>query len=77
MATELITWLRSKTRILHYLALAILRAILTCWTAHYTAFRRLLELSVSIIRLAELDLQNNDESTRILITDDRKAQQKA
>jgi uncharacterized membrane protein len=77
MATELITWLRSKTRILHYLALAILRAVLTRWTAHYTAFRRLLELSVQLIRLADLDLQNGDESTRLLITGDRKAQQKA
>jgi hypothetical protein len=77
MATELITWLRSKTRILHYLPLAVLRAVLTRWTAHYTAYRRLLDLSLTLIRLAEMDLQNSDERTRVMITGDRSAQQKA
>lgn len=53
-ACELITWLRSKTYILAQLKdvqvksgkqpLAVIRAVLTRWTAHYLAFSRLLEL---------------------------------
>jgi uncharacterized protein (DUF2384 family) len=41
MATELIAWLRSKTRVLYELPWAVLRAVITRWTAHYVAFRRL------------------------------------
>jgi hypothetical protein len=54
MACELIGWLRSKTYILAHLrdvqirngkvALAVIRAVLTRWMAHYLAFKRLLEL---------------------------------
>ena len=54
MACELIGWLRSKTYILAQLrevqirsgkkAVAVIRAMLTRWTAHYLAFKRLLEL---------------------------------
>jgi hypothetical protein len=54
MACELIGWLRSKTFVLAHLReiqmqsgrqpLAMIRAVLTRWTAHYLAFRRLLEL---------------------------------
>ncbi|KAG1865766.1 hypothetical protein DFJ58DRAFT_150772 [Suillus subalutaceus] len=54
MAQELITWLRSKTRVLAILreiqmvtigkTLAVLRAVLTRWMSHYLAYRRLLEL---------------------------------
>ena len=53
-ACELITWLRSKTYILVQLkevqvqsgnhVRAVIRAVLTRWTAHYLAFSRLLEL---------------------------------
>jgi hypothetical protein len=53
-ATELITWLRSKTLVLALLreaqaqadanGLSMIRAVLTRWTAHYMAYRRLLEL---------------------------------
>ena len=53
-ATELIGWLRGKTYILALLrevqqtnslhVLAVIRAVLTRWTAHYLAYRRLLEI---------------------------------
>jgi len=53
--TELITWLQSKTFFLGLIhaiqahnvslkLLAIIHAVLTCWTAHYLAFKWLLEL---------------------------------
>lgn len=80
MATELIAWLRSKTRILSHLPLAVLRAILTRWTAHYTAFVRLLTLSSDLIILANKDLAMSpqDLSTHgVMITGDRPAQVKA
>ncbi|KAG2360241.1 ribonuclease H-like domain-containing protein, partial [Suillus spraguei] len=54
MAQELITWLRSKTRVLAILCeiqmatigktLAVLRAVLTRWMSHYLAYCHLLEL---------------------------------
>ena len=53
-ATELIGWLCSKTFVLALLneaqmkatgtAKAVIRAVLTRWTVHYMAYRRLLEL---------------------------------
>jgi hypothetical protein len=53
-ATDLIGWLRSKTFILALLRTAqmeatgvtsaVIRAVLTRWTAHYMAYKRLLEL---------------------------------
>ena len=54
LADELITWLRSKSQILALLrgkcrelgltGASILRAVITQWTAHYLAYRRLLDL---------------------------------
>lgn len=52
-ATELIGWLWGKTYILalrevqqtnSLRVLAVIRAVLTRWTAHYLAYRRLLEI---------------------------------
>ena len=80
MATELIAWLRSKTRILSHLPLAVLRAILTRWTAHYTAFVRLLTLSSDLIILANKDLSMSPQDLAargVMITGDRPAQVKA
>jgi hypothetical protein len=80
MATELIAWLRSKTRILSYLPLAVLRAILTRWTAHYTSFVRLLTLSSDLIIIANKDLAMIPQDLAVngvMITGDRAAQVKA
>lgn len=80
MATELIAWLRSKTRILSHLPLAVLRAILTRWTAHYTDFVRLLTLSSDLIILANKDLAMSPQelsANGVMITGDRPAQTKA
>ena len=54
-ATKLITWLQSKTFVLGLIRaiqecnissqmLAVIHAVLTRWTAHYLAFKQLLEL---------------------------------
>lgn len=65
LACELITWLRSKTTILARLRdiqcrygkspITVIRAVLTRWTAHYLAFRRLLELKLFIQALVSED----------------------
>jgi hypothetical protein len=65
MACELIGWLRSKTYVLAHLrevqirngkiALAVIRAVLTRWTAHYLAFKRLLELQHPLRALVNHD----------------------
>jgi len=80
MAAELITWLRSKTFVLGKLPYAVLRAVLTRWTAHYNAYRRLLELYIPLKLLADHDEKhpgNENERKRIMITGNKKAQQKA
>jgi len=76
MATQLITWLRSKTRVLANLPLTVLRAVITRWTAHYMAFRRLLQLNTKLKSLAYND-ESVSESERILVTGDRASQRKA
>jgi hypothetical protein len=65
MATELIAWLRSKSLVLALLretqenagarVLAVIRAILTRWTAHYLSFRRLLEIRPSLTSIVYSD----------------------
>jgi len=64
-ATELIGWLRGKTYVLALLrdiqltnclsVLAVIHAVLTQWTAHYHAYRRLLEIRLSLQILVEND----------------------
>ena len=61
-ADELITWLRSKSQILAQLrekcrelrlnAVSVIRAVLTRWTAHYLAYRRLLDLRPALQSIA-------------------------
>lgn len=61
-ADELITWLRSKSQILALLrekcrelnvsATSVIRAVITRWTAHYLAYRRLLDLRPALQSLA-------------------------
>ncbi|KDQ55684.1 hypothetical protein JAAARDRAFT_208479 [Jaapia argillacea MUCL 33604] len=62
-ANELIRWLRSRAYLLallrdiqlrvYHKTYAVLRAVITCWTAHYLAYRRLLRIKSSIELLAE------------------------
>ena len=57
-ANALITWLQSKTLVLALLqnvqlqttgtALAVIRAVLTRWTAHYQAYKHLLKLKPTL-----------------------------
>ena len=93
-ASELITWLRSKTLVLAALrdiqhalnstgtshprrVLTIIRPVLTRWTAHYLAFRRLLDLkfALDILVRQEKDLQVSRDSK--IVTGDAAAQRKA
>lgn len=79
-AVELITWLRSKTFVLGKLPYAVLRAVLTRWTAHYNAYQRLLDLYIPLKLLADHDARYpgpENERQRIFITGNKKAQQKA
>ncbi|KAG2066161.1 hypothetical protein BDR04DRAFT_1030793, partial [Suillus decipiens] len=71
LAQELITWLHSKTHVLALLCelqmstigktLAIIRAVLTRWLSHYLAYRRLLEVWLTLellITKHETDLRS-------------------
>ena len=65
MACDLISWLRSKTYVLAGLRdiqiqsgkmpLTAICAVITRWTAHYLAFRRLLELKLPLRALVNQD----------------------
>ncbi len=55
MAVTLIGWLRRKTGILVELHHAILRAILTRWTAHYQAYARLLLVRLQLRAIIATD----------------------
>ncbi|THU86619.1 hypothetical protein K435DRAFT_683254, partial [Dendrothele bispora CBS 962.96] len=77
-ATELITWLRSKTLILaHLQGKVVIRAVLTRWTAHYQAFVRLVELRPKLLQLVYHDEGEPDERKRIMKTGNAAAQRKA
>jgi len=85
-ASELITWLRSKTLVLGLLAknqketgsstLAILRAILTRWTAHLRAYERLLTVRPNLVSIVYQD-EARPEKDKLIITGERKAKEKA
>ncbi|KAF5385054.1 hypothetical protein D9615_001008 [Tricholomella constricta] len=86
LATELIAWLRSKTLLLglirqsqiatHGRTLAIIRAVLTRWTAHYLAFNRLLELRDTLLSVIYAD-EARPEAHRMVIIGDRKTKIKS
>jgi len=76
-ATELITWLRSKTLILAYLPKAVIHAVLTRWTAHFQAFSRLCELRPKLLQLVYQDEAEPLERNRIMKTGNAAAQKKA
>lgn len=85
-ATALITWLRSKTFVLAMLretqrsngleVLAVVRAVITRWTAHYLAFRRLLEIQQALHLMITIDATKPRKESQ-LITGDKKAKAKA
>lgn len=55
---------------------AVLRAVLTRWTAHYMAFNRLLELRPTLLAVIVNDNARSDGQRKIVIGD-RKAKEKA
>ena len=76
-AAEFITWLRSKTFVLGKLPYAVLRAVLTRWTAHYNAYRRLLELYIPLKLLVDHDAKfpgPENERQRFMITGNKRRQ---
>lgn len=86
-ATELISWLRSKTQILALLreiqarygenaVKAVIRAVLTRWTAHYQAYARLLDLHVLLVMLVDMD-SRRPEKEQCVIAVDAKSKKKA
>ncbi|EKM49946.1 uncharacterized protein PHACADRAFT_51974, partial [Phanerochaete carnosa HHB-10118-sp] len=88
-ADQVIRWLRSKTQVLAILRkvqeeqgvsspLTVIRAVLTRWTSHYLAYRRLLDLKNWITQVISQDrgrVEARQESQ--LVTGDREAKEKA
>ena len=74
--SQLITWLRSKSRILAHLLLSVLWAILTYWTAHYMAYCCLLQLYPSLRALNYGDKTKPDHE-KVLVSGDAAAKRKA
>jgi hypothetical protein len=82
-ATQLITWLRSKTLVLAMLRkvridanltpLSVIRAVLTRWTAHYMAYQCLLELRPALESVVANDAMQARDEDRTVITGDAKA----
>lgn len=76
MAAEVITWLRSKTLVLSLLHLAVLRAVITRWTAHFVAFRRLLALKKDLLAVIYND-NTKAPNDKLIVIGDAKAKAKA
>jgi hypothetical protein len=57
-------------------ALAIIRAVLTRWTAHYQAYKHLLELKATLQMLVSAEAAW-PESKKMIITGDKKAKDHA
>jgi hypothetical protein len=86
-ATKLITWLRSKTLVLAMIRkvraaanlspLAVIRAVLTRWTAHYMAYRRLLELRPALESVIANDAMQSRDEDKTVVTGDAKAKRKS
>jgi len=78
-ATELIGWLRGKTYVLALLRqvqlmnsqriLAVIHAVLTHWMAHYLAYRRLLEIRISLQLLIKNDEKLELRNQQLLLGD--------
>jgi hypothetical protein len=85
-ATELIAWLCSKTQVLGLMrdvqrqlsdeaVKAVIRAIITRWTAHYQAYSRLLDLRVVLIAVIDTD-SRRQEKDQCVISGDTKSKKK-
>lgn len=70
----MITWLRGKIRIQAQLPLAVIRPVITRWTAHYMAFRRLLILSSSLKSLVYGDPGKRDDDRLFDVRSETKKQ---
>jgi len=85
-ATNLIAWLRSKTLLLAILqkaqmdatgsAKAVIRAVITRWTSHYMAIKRLLELKPSLMSVVYAD-EARSTPDKLIVIGDAKAKRKA
>lgn len=85
-ASELITWLRSKTLVLGLLKdvqlqgnqrpLAVIRAVLTRWTCHFRAYERLLLLKNSLLSIVYAD-EAKINGDKLIVTGDAKAKAKS
>jgi hypothetical protein len=85
-ASELITWLRSKTIVLGLLnqnqretnsrILAILRAMLTRWTSHLRAYERLNLVRRNLVSIAYQD-EARSLADKLIVTGDAKAKAKS
>jgi len=83
-ASELITWLRSKTFVLALIretqtslrktAFAVLRIVITRWTAHFLAYRRLLELHQSLEIIVTQE-ENRPDNEKLIIKGRREAKE--
>ncbi|KAE9395217.1 hypothetical protein BT96DRAFT_1044832 [Gymnopus androsaceus JB14] len=83
-ATELITWIQSKTYVLALIqdaqvsanvpVVTVIRAVLTRWTSHYLAFRRLLEMQATLEFTITRDQMLSESQ---IITGDKKSKEKA
>ncbi|EIW73832.1 hypothetical protein CONPUDRAFT_21809, partial [Coniophora puteana RWD-64-598 SS2] len=86
LADDLISWLRSKTLVLALIreqqlssgniACAVIRAVITRWTAHFVAYRRLIKLRRTLMAVASTEILRPDDK-KMIITGDKKARQKA
>ena len=89
LADELITWLRSKTSILALIsdacksvsgvtASSVIRAVITRWTAHYLAYRRLITLRPALMMVVTNDsAQTQYNGVSKLVTGNLAARNKA
>jgi hypothetical protein len=79
-ASDVITWLRSKTLVLALLhekgAKAVIRAVLTRWTAHYMAYHRLLELRPKLLSIL-YDDEGLPADQKLIVIGDAKAKAKS
>lgn len=83
-ATELITWLRSKTFVLAKIrdiqiannnsVVSVRRAVITRWTSHYSAYERLLKLRLALEMMVT---QDDERDISDIVTGKRPAREKA
>jgi hypothetical protein len=85
-ASELISWLRGRTFVLALIretqaslnkaTVSVLRIILTQWTAHFLAFRRLLELRQTLDIIVTQE-ENRADDQKLIIKGKREAKEQA